>query len=84
MPIFHASVKAFSRGKNHSAVAAAAYRAGVDLVDTSARVIHRYSRRKGVMSHHMVVPAGAPDWCSDATVFWDANQAWESRKNVRS
>lgn len=83
MPIFHASVKAFSRGKNHSAVAAAAYRAGVDLVDTSARVIHRYSRRKGVVSHHMVVPAGAPDWCSDPAVFWDANQAWESRKNAR-
>lgn len=83
MAIFHASVKAFSRGKNHSAVAAAAYRAGVDLVDTSARVVHRYSRRKGVISHHMVVPAGAPDWCSDPTVFWDANQAWESRKNAR-
>ena len=83
MAIFHTSVKAFSRGKNHSSVAAAAYRAGVDLVDTSARVIHRYSHRKGVISHHMLAPAGAPDWCSDPKVFWDANEAWESRANAR-
>ncbi len=83
MAIFHLSVKAFSRGKNHSSVAAAAYRAGVDLVDTSARVIHRYSHRKGVISHHMLAPAGAPDWCSDPKVFWDANEAWESRANAR-
>lgn len=83
MAIFHANVKAFSRGKKHSSVAAAAYRAGVDLVDTSARVIHRYSHRKGVIAHHMLAPAGAPDWCSDPSVFWDANEAWEARANAR-
>ena len=83
MAIYHATVKSFSRSKGHSATAAAAYRAGLDLVDTGARVVHRYSQRKGVVAHFQLAPAGSPSWCSEPTVFWDANQAWESRANAR-
>lgn len=83
MAIYHATVKSFSRGKGHSATAAAAYRAGIDLFDTGARVLHRYSQRKGVVAHFQMAPAGSPSWCSEPTVFWDANQAWESRANAR-
>ena len=83
MAIYHANIKSFSRGKGESAIAAAAYRAGLDLVDTKSRAIHRYSLRKGVVAHFMLAPAGAPGWCSDINVFWDANDAWESRQNAR-
>jgi|APEBP8051072433_1049376.scaffolds.fasta_scaffold00198_29 MobA/MobL family. len=83
MAIYHASVKSFSRGKGESSIAAAAYRAGLDLVDTKTRGVHRFSSRKGVAAHFMLAPAGAPSWCSDARVFWDANEAWESRQNAR-
>lgn len=83
MAIYHASLKAFSRGKGESSIAAAAYRAGLDLVDTKTKQTHRYSLRKGVAAHFMLAPAGAPAWCSDPTVFWDANEAWETRANAR-
>jgi hypothetical protein len=83
MAIYHASIKAFSRGKGESSVAAAAYRAGIDLIDTTKRIEHRYSQRKGVSSYHMLAPFGAPAWCRDPKVFWDANEAWESRANAR-
>ncbi|MCL1582875.1 hypothetical protein [Xanthomonas nasturtii] len=35
MAIYHATMKSFSRGNGDSSVAAAAYRAGFDLLDTS-------------------------------------------------
>ncbi len=83
MAIYHATVKAFSRGKGHSATAAAAYRAGLDIVDTGARTVHRFSRRSGVAAHFQLAPAGSPAWCSDPNVFWDAAEAWELRANAR-
>lgn len=83
MAIYHATVKAFSRGKGHSATAAAAYRAGLDITDTGARTVHRFSRRSGVAAYFQLAPAGSPAWCSDPKVFWDAAEAWESRANAR-
>ena len=83
MAIYHASIKSFSRGKGESSVAAAAYRAGIDLVCTSSHSIHRYSHRHGVASYRMLAPTGAPKWCLDANVFWDLNEANERRANSR-
>ena len=81
MAIYHAHIKNFSRGKGESATAAAAYRAGIDILDTRTRTQHQYSRRHGVISYHMLAPAGAPVWCSDPTAFFDACERWESRAN---
>lgn len=83
MAIYHAHIKSFSRGKGESAVAAAAYRAGIDLTDTTSHTVHRYSQRKGVAAAHMLAPEGAPSWCRDPHTFWDANDAWETRANAR-
>lgn len=81
MAIYHANLKNFSRGKGDSSLAAAAYRAGLDLMDTKSRDWHRYSQRRGVAAVHMLAPAGSPQWCSDAKSFWDANEHGETRKN---
>ena len=83
MAIYHASIKSFSRGKGQSSVAAAAYRAGIDLVCTTSHKVHRYSQRSGVESYKMLAPAAAPKWCLDANVFWDVNEAHETRANSR-
>lgn len=83
MAIYHASIKSFSRGKGESSVAAAAYRAGIDLVCTTSHTLHRYSHRHGVASYQMLAPKGAPAWCLDAHVFWDLNEAHERRANSR-
>ncbi|WP_241486284.1 MobA/MobL family protein, partial [Xanthomonas euvesicatoria] len=47
----HATMKSFSRGNGDSSVAAAAYRAGFDLLDTSTGLGHNYSHRGGVDFH---------------------------------
>lgn len=83
MAIYHAHIKSFSRGKGESSLAAAAYRAGLDLIDTKTRDWHRYSQRRGVAGVHMLTPPGAPDWCRDPKTFWDANEQWETRANAR-
>lgn len=83
MAIYHATLKSFSRGKGESSVAAAAYRAGFDLVDTATGLYHRYSHRHGVTHHQMLAPIGAPSWCYDPQKFWDANEAAETRANAR-
>ncbi|XGB23526.1 MobA/MobL family protein [Streptomyces sp. II-2-2-2] len=83
MAIYHATLKSFSRGKGESSVAAAAYRAGFDLVDTATGLYHRYSHRHGVAHHQMLAPIGAPNWCYDPQKFWDANEAAETRANAR-
>ena len=82
MAIYHAHIKNFSRGKGESATAAAAYRAGLDILDTRTRILHRYSKRSGVISYHMLAPSGAPAWCNDPAVFFDACERWESRSNA--
>lgn len=83
MAIYHAQIKSFSRGKGDSSIAAAAYRAGIDLTDTKTREVHRFSARHGVVSYHMLAPAGAPAWCKDIRVFWDLNEQFEARQNAR-
>lgn len=83
MAIYHATMKSFSRGNGDSSVAAAAYRAGFDLLDMSTGLGHNYSHRGGVDFHQMLAPKGAPEWCFDAQYFWNANEAAETRKNAR-
>lgn len=83
MAIYHTNIKSFSRAKGESSIAAAAYRAGIDLVDTRTRVAHRYASRKGVVAFRQLAPAGAPAWATDPLVFWDTNEAGETRANAR-
>lgn len=82
MAIYHSHMKSFGRGKGDSSVAAAAYRAGFDLVDEATGLSHQYSRRHGVDHAQMLAPKGAPAWCLDTQKFWNANEAAETRKNA--
>jgi hypothetical protein len=81
--IYHANVVAFSRGKGHSATAAAAYRAGLKIADERTGLLHDYTRRRGVVSVDQLAPAGAPEWCRDPVKFWNANEVAETRANAR-
>lgn len=82
MAIYHSHMKSFGRGKGDSSVAAAAYRAGFDLVDEATGLSHSYSRRHGVDHAQMLAPKGAPAWCLNTERFWNANEAAETRKNA--
>ena len=79
--IYHLSVKTVSRSAGRSATAAAAYRAGVEITDERTGEIHDYTRKGGVESAELVLPAGAPEWAADRAALWNAAEQAETRKN---
>lgn len=91
MAIYHCSLKVFSRSKGHSAVAAAAYRAGVKLWDERRDRYHRYDNRKGVVKSFLLVPEKTPhdfydtkscqSGLPDRAFLWNAAERAENRKN---
>ena len=83
MAIYHLSVKTVSRSAGRSATAAAAYRAGVKITDGRTGEIHDYTRKGGVQSATLIVPAEAAAWANDREVIWNAAEQAEKRKNRR-
>lgn len=81
MAIYHLSVKTISRSSGRSAPAAAAYRAGVEIVDARSGEVHNYRRKKGVEFSEIILPPGAPEWASDRATLWNAAERAETRKN---
>lgn len=81
MAIYHLSVKTVSRSEGRSATAAAAYRAGVSITDSSTGEIHDYRRKGGVQSATLVIPGDAPEWAHDRGALWNAAEQAEKRKN---
>lgn len=79
--IYHLSVKTISRSAGRSATAAAAYRAGVKIADERTGDVHDYTRKGGVESAELVLPAGAPEWATDRAALWNAAEQSETRKN---
>ncbi|MCE7887993.1 MAG: hypothetical protein DYH13_10905 [Alphaproteobacteria bacterium PRO2] len=83
MAIYHCSLRIFSRSDGHSAVAAAAYRAGAVLKEQRTGRIHRYGKRKGVIDAFILAPPSTPRNLLDRAVLWNAAEASETRKNSR-
>jgi len=82
MAIYHLSVKAISRSAGRSAIAAASYRAGVEITDTRTGEVHDYTRKRGIVSADLVLPAGAPEWAADRSALWNAAEHAERRKDA--
>ena len=82
-PFHHTSVKAFSRAKGHSAVAAAAYRSGSVLVDERTGEVHDYMRKNGTDDSFIIAPKNAPDWVTDRAQLWNEAERLETRKNAQ-
>lgn len=81
MAIYHSRVKVFSRSRGDSAVAAAAYRAGLLLIDHITGQRHDYRRRGGVVTSECLAPRDAPAWALVPAELWPKAEAAESRKN---
>ena len=81
MASYHVSVKTISRSEGRSAVAAAAYRAGVCLVDDEVGLKFDYRKKSGVLSSEIFLPPGADISMLDRNVLWNAATAKEKRKN---
>ncbi|WP_115553528.1 MobA/MobL family protein [Xanthomonas arboricola] len=81
MAIYHSRVKVFSRSRGDSAVAAAAYRAGLLLIDHLTGQRHDYRRRGGVVASECLAPQDAPAWAFVPAELWPKAEAAENRKN---
>ena len=76
MAIYHLSVKAMSRSKGRSATAAAAYRAGVEIIDERTGEIHDYTKKKGVLYSELILPNGET---ADRAEFWNSVEKHHKR-----
>ncbi len=81
MAIYHTRIKTFSRSKQHSAVAAAAYRGALCLTDARTGKVHDYRTRSGVQRVACISPIGAPAWLEDPEQLWNEAEAAERRKD---
>ncbi|WP_206743834.1 MobQ family relaxase, partial [Acidithiobacillus thiooxidans] len=79
--IYHASTKPIARSAGRSAVAAAAYRAGVELVDARTGLVHDYTRKGGVELTEILTPDGLG---AERNALWDAAELAEKRKDART
>ena len=83
MAIYHMSAQVLSRSAGASAVAAAAYRAGENIVDERTGERHDYRRRAGLDGAEIVAPDDAPAWARERAALWNAVEAAEGRRNSR-
>jgi len=81
--IYHYSVQVFGRSSGHSAVAAAAYRAGEDLHDLRTGEDHNYARRSGVIESDIIAQDGSPEWVYDRSHLWNVGEQAENRKDAQ-
>ncbi|WP_077449306.1 MobA/MobL family protein, partial [Psychrobacter pasteurii] len=85
MTMVHIATKAISRKAGQSAVACAAYRAGDVLEDAKYGKVHDYSKKDGVMSSDIVMPASLKglDVKIDREMLWNTAEAFEVRSDSR-
>ncbi|ALF60900.1 hypothetical protein AOC03_11960 (plasmid) [Psychrobacter urativorans] len=78
MAIVHIETKAISRKAGQSAVASAAYRAGVILNDVRYDKTHDYSKKSGVMSADIILPSTL----QAKGVMVSREEIWNKAENV--
>lgn len=83
MAIYHLTAKIVSRARGHSAVAAAAYRAGESLEEASTGITFDYTRKRGIEHREILAPEAAPAWVHDRLQLWNAVEASEKRRDAQ-
>jgi hypothetical protein len=87
--MYHANLKIFSRGKitpsgkPMSAVAGAAYRAGLKIKNGYDGVTHNYSKRKDVVYTEVLLPGHAPERFREPGVLWNEVEIVDKAKNAQ-
>ncbi|MGD9658491.1 MAG: MobQ family relaxase [Methylocystis sp.] len=83
MALYSLATTPISRATGRSAVASAAYRAGVALDDERQRVVWDFRQKRGVLHTEILLPQGAPDYASDRQRLWNEAEAREDRSTRR-
>ena len=82
MAIYHHSATVVKRSSGKSAVAAAAYRAGEEILDLRTGITHDYTKKSGVDHSEIITPAMptiAHSWLTDRAQLWNKVEATEKR-----
>lgn len=83
LAIYRFSAQVIGRSSGRSATAAAAYRAGVEILDERTGITHDYTRRSGVDEALILAPESAPSWAQDRAALWNAVESAEKRKDAQ-
>lgn len=83
MAAYRFSAQVIGRSSGRSAVAAAAYRAGIAITDERTGLAHDYTRRGGVVHAEILLPHQAPSWMAERAALWNAVEAAEKRKDAQ-
>lgn len=82
MAIYHCPVGVISRGKGHTATAAASYRSRSEIMDERTGLTHDYTpAAKDLVFAGLYAPKDAPAWAHDRAALWNHVEAFENRKN---
>jgi hypothetical protein len=80
----HFAVKIVQRSKGHSAVAAAAYRARMEITNERTGETWNYSRKKNdVLFAGIYAPNDAPEWMTDRAQLWNNVERVERYKTAQ-
>lgn len=82
MAEYHLSTKIISRKAGRSSTAAAAYRAGEQIVDERTGEIHDYTKKAGVMHSEIIMPEGCK-WQPERAELWNAVEAKNKRADAQ-
>ena len=85
MTMVHITTTPISRKEGRSAVACAAYRAGVTLEDNRYEKTHDYSKKRGVMSADIILPSTlkTQGFTVSRSELWNKAEKAENRKDAR-
>ncbi|MBI9109520.1 MAG: MobA/MobL family protein [Spirochaetales bacterium] len=78
--IYHFHGKIIQRSKGQNAVAAAAYRAGVELVDERTGEVKDFTRKERVDFSEIAAPTNAPEWVKDRQRLWNEVEKVENQE----
>ena len=84
MALYSCNASVIGRASGRSAVAAAAYRAGVKLADDRQGVVWDFTQKRGVLHAEIVIPQGAPSWAADRSRLWNEAEAREDKSTRRN
>ena len=83
MDFLHTRIKIIRRNAGRSAVAAAAYRSGTQLVNSWDGVTHDYTRKGYVVHSEIMLPENAPDEYMDRSTLWNSVEWAETDRNAQ-
>lgn len=83
MAIYHCSVQVIGRNAGRSSVAAAAYRAGEDLINEYDGVEHDFTKKNWVEYTEIILPNNAPREYQDRGTLWNAVELAEKAKDAQ-